>query len=175
MISLPAPHAAFDAKKARILSQLSIPDADYTDASPKGSVDEGIRDLIDEINAADGLATTSSCAGRVSVFVEGSRSPRTMIAADEADESDRPKPASAVGGKGGGGAWLFVSHDPVDEGVLTSDGGVAALFGLEDSGVEGGGPGELGGGGEELRLVHFKFEPMVSTPPECCLSACTGG
>lgn len=166
MISLPAPHAAFEAKKARILSQLSIPDADYTDASPKGSVDEGIRDLIDEINAADGLATTSSCAGRVSVFVEGSRSPRTTTAAvdDATDEGDRPKPASAVGGKGGGGAWLFVSHDPIDEDVLDSDGGAAALFGLEDGGVEGGSLGDLGGRGEELRLVHFKFEPMVSRP-----------
>lgn len=36
-------------------------------------MDAGIRDLIDEINAVDGLVTTSSCAGRISVFLEGQR------------------------------------------------------------------------------------------------------
>ena len=70
MQGLPPPAGLFAAKKAKILSQLSVPDAEYSDASPKGSVDDGIRDLIDEINALDGLVTTSSCAGRVSVFVK---------------------------------------------------------------------------------------------------------
>lgn len=63
----------FVARKSKILSDLSVPDAEYTDLSPKGSVDEGIRDLIRDINALDGLVTTSSCAGRVSIFVEGSK------------------------------------------------------------------------------------------------------
>lgn len=63
----------FVARKRKILSDLSVPDAEYTDLSPKGSVDEGIRDLIRDINALDGLVTTSSCAGRVSIFVEGSK------------------------------------------------------------------------------------------------------
>lgn len=63
----------FVARKSKILSDLSVPDAEYTDLSPKGSVDEGIRDLIRGINALDGLVTTSSCAGRVSIFVEGSK------------------------------------------------------------------------------------------------------
>ncbi|OIW30915.1 DUF207 domain-containing protein [Coniochaeta ligniaria NRRL 30616] len=165
MKPLPKPHAAFEAKKAKILSQLSIPDADYTDASPKGSVDEGIRDLIGEINAREGLVTTSSCAGRVSVFVEGSKSSNSSAAADDNDvEGERPKPASAVGGKGGGGAWLFVSHDPVGEGVLQGEGGVAALFGLEgrdDGDGVGGSVGEPVGGSEASRLIHFKFEPMI--------------
>jgi tRNA wybutosine-synthesizing protein 3 len=63
----------FVVRKSKILSDLSVPDAEYTDLSPKGSVDEGIRDLIRDINALDGLVTTSSCAGRVSIFVEGSK------------------------------------------------------------------------------------------------------
>jgi tRNA wybutosine-synthesizing protein 3 len=65
--------SGFVARKRKILSDLSVPDAEYTDLSPKGSVDEGIRDLIRDINALDGLVTTSSCAGRVSIFVEGSK------------------------------------------------------------------------------------------------------
>ncbi|KAK2067463.1 hypothetical protein P8C59_001202 [Phyllachora maydis] len=45
---------------------MAVPSAmDYTDASPKGSIDAGIRDLIDGINDKyDGLVTTSSCGGR---------------------------------------------------------------------------------------------------------------
>lgn len=153
MLVLPKPHAAFEIKKAKILSQLAKPDAEYTDASPKGSVDEGIRDLIDEINTRDGLVTTSSCAGRVSVFVEGTKTSKNTGA--EA-EDDKPKPASAVGGKGGGGAWLYVSHDPVTEDALGLAGGEASLFGLDGS-VEG-----MGAEAEVERLIHFKFEPMVS-------------
>jgi len=167
MHPLPPPHAAFLAKKSRILSQLSVPDAEYTDASPKGSVDEGIRHLIDEINGRDGLVTTSSCAGRVSVFVEGSKKgdggQRVVEGGDaEAGNRGEEKPASAVGGKGGGGTWLFVSHEKVDEGVLRGDGGgVAGLLGLDGfRGGDGDGVREVMGGGNR-RLVHFKFEPMV--------------
>lgn len=156
-MKLPPPHPSFEAKKCKILSQLAIPDAEYADASPKGSVDEGIRDLIAEINSRDGLVTTSSCAGRVSVFVEGSKTSKWA----PGGEDDKPRPASAVGGKGGGGTWLFVSHDPVDETVLQDDGAVAALFGFDGAGCEeGGGVGEVVSVGES-RLIHFKFEPMV--------------
>lgn len=77
----------FVVRKSKILSDLSVPDAEYTDLSPKGSVDEGIRDLIRDINALDGLVTTSSCAGRVSIFVEGrketNKKRKTDTAADE--------------------------------------------------------------------------------------------
>ncbi|KAK3331036.1 methyltransferase TYW3-domain-containing protein [Apodospora peruviana] len=67
----------FSQKKIKILSQLSVPDTEYADASPKGSVDSGIRDLIDEINALEGIVTTSSCAGRVSVYLEGHKKATT--------------------------------------------------------------------------------------------------
>jgi tRNA wybutosine-synthesizing protein 3 len=64
---------SFLSRKRKILADLSVPDTHYTDLSPKGSVDEGIRELIRDVNALEGLVTTSSCAGRVSVFVEGSK------------------------------------------------------------------------------------------------------
>lgn len=50
----------FESRKRKILADLSVPDTEYTDLSPKGSVDEGIRDLIRDINALPGLVTTSS-------------------------------------------------------------------------------------------------------------------
>lgn len=69
----PSIPTSFVTKKARILSLLTQSEDEYTDNSPKGTVDSQIRDLIDEINAHDGLVTTSSCAGRAAVFVEGPR------------------------------------------------------------------------------------------------------
>ena len=139
---------AFTERKKKILDQLAIPDTEYTDASPKGSVDEGIRDLIDEINQQSGFVTTSSCAGRVSVFLEGRR------VADAKNEDER---VAGVGGKGAGGAWLFVSHDPVpDKGNRVTD--WSSLFGLEDSATTHDGAAAA----KERRLIHFKFEAMVS-------------
>lgn len=144
MQSLPAPTPPFSEKKAKILAQLAVPTTSYTDASPKGSVDKAIRDLIDEINEAPGVVTTSSCAGRVSVFLEGRR---TTDGIDDVGE------VAAVGGKGAGGTWLFVSHDPVPEGDE------AWMKALEMDVDE---ARHTVPGGKEQRLIHFKFEPMVS-------------
>lgn len=220
----PAPiPPSFARRKEAILAQLAVPEDEYTDLSPKGTVDAGIRGLIDEINGLDGLVTTSSCAGRVSVFLEGRRAgrggpaavdegslllPGHHLAVEEGEGGGgvegqgRPQrgadgqgeaggaagsaasagatpvggssgrdelPASAstdtvagVGGKGGGGRWLFVSHEPVESrGKLDSEPNiVAALLGMEEpifDGREGSSAEEMG----ESRLIHFKFEPMV--------------
>ncbi|KAK0656496.1 methyltransferase TYW3-domain-containing protein [Cercophora newfieldiana] len=134
----PPPSETFTRRKTTILDQLSVPDSEYTDASPKGSVDAGIRTLIDEINGHDGLVTTSSCAGRVSVYLEGKKKiSGSGEALDDAASREVAVQGSVVGGKGGG-EWLFVSHDPV--GRVESESGMA----------EG-----------EARLIHFKFEPMI--------------
>ncbi|KAI5917538.1 methyltransferase TYW3-domain-containing protein [Camillea tinctor] len=177
MKGLPQPPPQFVQKKARILEQLGVPGAEYTDASPKGSLDAGIRDLIDEINGLDGFVTTSSCAGRISIFVEGRKA--SIATADDGDarndddngaeggtggagasERDVGLPTeklAGVGGKGGGGTWLFVSHDPV---VLeNADAGLESLLGLSN-GHEATGQ-EDSRGGAAPRLVHFKFEPMI--------------
>lgn len=159
---LPAPPPAFTQRKQQILTALSVPLDEYTDASPKGSIDAGIRELIDEINALDGFVTTSSCAGRVSVFVEGVKSEASEPIVDGGGdelggEAAKPATIAAAGGKGGGGNWLFVSHDPV---VVDGDVGIVKTFGLDGKGSQ-----ELAQ--EETpsaaRLIHFKFEPMVSS------------
>ena len=84
--------------------------------------------------------------------------------------------SSTAGGKGGG-EWLFVSHDPLPtsgEGRGGGDGDEekswGGLFGLGNERC-GGAAGEVvrrgGRDGESgvasQRLIHFKFEPMVST------------
>ncbi|KAG5952162.1 hypothetical protein E4U58_000910 [Claviceps cyperi] len=153
--SFPNPPPGFEAKKARILHDLAVPEAEYTDASPKGTIDTGIRNLIDEINDAEGFVTTSSCAGRVSVFLEGRK-----VAADVHGEahagasSGSASQVAGVGGKGAGGTWLFVSHDVV-EGQNWADG--LALRGNAE-GEETETEEETG---EGRRLIHFKFEPMI--------------
>jgi len=114
---------AFTARKNKIVEALAVPDEDYTDLSPKGSVDEGIKALISQINGLDGLVTTSSCGGRISVFLEGSKSDASPSSSPDLDTElhasaaaaipGSTKPSTVPGGKGKGGRWLFVSHDPV--------------------------------------------------------------
>ncbi len=76
----------FDRQKATYLKKLS---SDAKDRSKKGDVDVQILPLLDAINGHPDYYTTSSCAGRIDLFVE---------------------PAS---GKKHEGEWLFVSHDAV--------------------------------------------------------------
>ena len=144
---LPAIPLSFATKKANILDSLASPS--YTDASPKGSVDTGIKELIDKINRLDGIVTTSSCAGRISVFLEGAE--------------DVPTSNGVGGGQGrkvspggkGGGQWLFVSHDPLDfrqeEGTQT----LTSRFGLspyiESAAVP----------SANARVVRFQYEPLI--------------
>lgn len=182
-----ATSSIFSQKKAKILGLLAVPETEYSDLSPKGSVDAGIRDLIDEINALDGVVTTSSCAGRVSVYLEGHKAlkkgqksqPSHSVSSSNStpngdenvdDIANERNPSSSAGGKGGG-QWLFVSHDPLPESpsMVTSEGvdgkneSWSTVFGLEESSNS-----EKEGGtqkkevGSQPRLIHFKFEPMVS-------------
>ncbi|KAM0521729.1 hypothetical protein ACHAPE_002289 [Trichoderma viride] len=159
MHSLVAPSAAFCEKKAKILQQLAVPDAEYSDASPKGTVDEGIRYLIDEINTVEGYVTTSSCAGRASVFLEGRKS---KTGDGEHGESEQ---VARVGGKGAGGTWLYVSHD------LKTDGGEGYLDWMRELRLPDAAEGlEIyHDAGDERRLIHFKFEPMLLL--RCALQA----
>ena len=171
------PPPSFILKKSRILQQLSVPLSEYDDLSPKGSVDVGIRELIDEINGLEGCVTTSSCAGRISVFLEGRRKAEKDEGAmageggnEGAEESASERTAAGVGGKGGGGRWLFVSHDPVEmiEGASCAGGGKRSWVELMGMQRLEGGEEEVRGVMEravgERRLVHFKFEPMVCCP-----------
>ncbi|KAJ9635373.1 hypothetical protein H2199_008376 [Coniosporium tulheliwenetii] len=57
--------SSFLAKKRKIIQQLSVADEEYNDLSPKGSIDEGIRTLIDELNSIDGLILHLACASLI--------------------------------------------------------------------------------------------------------------
>ena len=146
----------FASRKHNILQALSVPDKDYKDLSPKGSVDEGIKELITSINAIDGLVTTSSCAGRVSVFLEGKKiHPNTPTIEQSQVEGH------AARSKGLGGSWLFISHDPISislpdrhENISPSE-----LFHLTVP--------PLVPESSDLRLIKFQFEPMVCRHPLC--------
>ena len=152
----------FERKKSSIVAQLQVPGSQYSDLSPKGTVDEGIRPLIYNINSKEGLVTTSSCAGRVSVFLEGKRKNDSSVTEgnppNETTIRDLPKQGglAGIGGKGLGGRWLYVSHDPIS--LLPDEIGGASefteLFGLSAHGPE-------VSHSDDTRYVHFKFEPMV--------------
>lgn len=169
----------FLAKKQDILKALATPSSSYTDRSPKGSVDDGIKDLIDRINRLEGIVTTSSCAGRISVFLQGRN--KSLQSGEEEEEGDAvhdgddkregnhddggvsgltQQPTTFVpGGKGRGGRWLFVSHEPVK---MPSKQGVGEtplfrLFGLSHVPLS---SRELKT--SQMRFVRFQFEPMVS-------------
>ena len=152
-INMEAVSSIFKGKKNRILEDLSIPAKDYTDLSPKGSVDEGIRELINEINSIDGLVTTSSCAGRISVFLEGSKEELHK----EGSERLSSQPV-VPGGKGNGGRWLFVSHEPAQQ---FADGGweegsLLKLFGMTTI------QAHRKTTPRTTRFAKFQFEPMVN-------------
>ena len=156
--SIPVP-SNFTAKKDAILASLAVAEASYTDLSPKGSVDEAIRPLIERINALEGVVTTSSCAGRVSVFLEGSRHAKPKENRHDAENihGGLKEQAAVPGGKGMGGRWLFVSHSPVHfpTGVdsLASQLGMCHQQELYDyqNAIE----------VSQIRLARFQFEPMV--------------
>jgi tRNA wybutosine-synthesizing protein 3 len=135
----------FDERKARLVAEIESP---APDASPKGTIDARIMPLISLLNSHADVVTTSSCSGRVSVFLEGGDA------------------ASRVSGKGEGGRWLYVSHDPLD------------IAGRSDSELADMMVGTVGSWNGSLvptagsRFVHFKFETMVSfrNTPSCSAS-----
>lgn len=144
--------ARFSAKKQDILKKLSRPDEDYEDASPKGSVDEAIRDLIDLINDTAGFVTTSSCSGRIAVYLEGP--PRTPV--DGLNASDSSKAMVARAGGKGGGRWLFSSHEKLDIDHQQAEGEVFQRLGFQPN-MDISYPQTA----ERCQCVHFKFEPMI--------------
>ena len=151
---------SFTIKKNNILQHLSTPDDEYSDLSPKGSVDIGIRDLINIINGIDGLVTTSSCAGRISVFLEGAKTENPHNG-----QQNESMQAAVPGGKGRGGRWLFVSHDPVDNPKSSTSETYPTmnLFGMPKHGTL-----PLNLKPETTRFVKFQFEPMVILKSHQC-------
>ncbi|KAL4917769.1 methyltransferase TYW3-domain-containing protein [Aspergillus aurantiobrunneus] len=146
----------FVSRKSKILADLSTPEEEYSDLSPKGSVDEGIRDLIQDLNTMPGLVTTSSCAGRISVFLEGRRASNASGEISKANEERKFVPS---GGKGAG-RWLYVSHEPlvIDRGTGNKETkSLHEMFGM----VPGDGRPPGVDEGQAPRLVRFHFDPMI--------------
>ncbi|KAF2116579.1 methyltransferase TYW3-domain-containing protein [Lophiotrema nucula] len=142
----------FESKKRKILEQLNTAASDYHDLSPKGSVDELIMPLIDAINRTDGLVTTSSCSGRMSVFLEGKKRGTGNHEQLYGSEDARAGP----GGKGGG-SWLYISHDPYKAALECSpDSQYMPMFGLQSRSSTLPKPPD-----PNTRYIHLKFEPMI--------------
>lgn len=139
----------FAAQKTRLLQRLTAPHAANTGHSSKDSVDIGIRSLVDEINKIDTLATTSSCAGRVVVYLEGSGSSSSPSHLDD----DMGISGLAIATEGFHDQSLFVSHDPLP---LSGKRPVAPMLGLSDH-TNLGVPSSI----EGVRWVRCKFEPLV--------------
>ncbi|KAL8821847.1 MAG: hypothetical protein Q9191_007232 [Dirinaria sp. TL-2023a] len=168
---MPPIPSSFAKKKATVLAALATPEESYSDLSPKGSIDTRIKGLIDRINRIEGAVTTSSCAGRISVFLEGRKAKgkhSNSIAEEEGGEHKGPVPDdntenksgenSVPGGKGLGGRWLFVSHDPVKIPIAQQphDSPISKLFGLASNHRNTASLPD-----SEARFVKFQFEPMI--------------
>lgn len=82
---------SFTQKKQSILKEISANGPENLDASPKGTIDEHCIPIINLINSHRDMVTTSSCSGRVSVYLEGTQSKLVL--------------------KGNEGKWIFVTHD----------------------------------------------------------------
>lgn len=160
MRPLPPVPPSFTARKQAILAALSTPDSDYTDLSPKGSVDVAIKPLIDRLNTLDGIVTTSSCAGRVSVFLEGRKDragPFGRVTDGDRGIARETEQTAVPGGKGNGGGWLYVSHEPVtfSKQRYENEETMTKLLGLiEQKGVS---SIDLGA----TRFARFQFEPFI--------------
>lgn len=97
------------------------------DKSPKGSVDEAIRSLVDLINAHPSYATLSSCSGRISLFDPNHGgdldNKNNMFKSEKAlDGNDDSKDSKEVDtdlntGKGYG-SWLITSHATISPNYL---------------------------------------------------------
>jgi tRNA wybutosine-synthesizing protein 3 len=126
---------AFDQKKRLIVQELAETLSAVPDASPKGSIDELCVPIIHLINSHSDMVTTSSCSGRVSVFLEGEK----QIGEHE----------YKIGGKGDGGRWLFVTHD---SGNLDN-----WYKGIDFHYVQ----AQPDTSNENTRYILFKFEPLI--------------
>ncbi|KAL8103966.1 hypothetical protein AgCh_028255 [Apium graveolens] len=85
----------FDQRKASTLSVINTPPQNYSDKSPKGSLDVPILPLLNLLNSLSCYYTTSSCSGRISIL-------------------STPISTSSPNKKAKGGKWVLISHDPVD-------------------------------------------------------------
>lgn len=135
----------FELRKEVVLKALK---SEEKDKSRKGGVDAPIADLIGCINSHPSFFTTSSCSGRVSIFLER---PAALLnsdpyhAAAEGAQNDSGSAGGAAKTKAKqGGRWMYVTHEPAkaDDVVET----VRRLYEEET---------------EPDGLLMFRFEPFI--------------
>jgi tRNA wybutosine-synthesizing protein 3 len=149
----------FTQKKRFILEQIGSPDG--TDLSPKGSIDEPLLDLIGLINTHPDMVTTSSCSGRLSVFLEGSKHHLGGgVAMGSSSNDGQQQQVQKVGGKGLGGKWLYISHEP--ETINSKEWWQTVKETNEHDEDQ-----EISKEDLENRYVLYKFEAMVSSVLLC--------
>ena len=136
----------FDQKKEHLLKEIVFNSESNPDASPKGTIDALCLPLIFLINSHKNMVTTSSCSGRVSVFVEGSK--ELGIEQKNAEGEKIMK----IGAKGDGGRWLFVSHEKGD---------IQGWWTHKDIALKFEAPPKNGDYSVETRYVLFKYEPLI--------------
>ncbi|KAK9477407.1 tRNA wybutosine-synthesizing protein [Lipomyces japonicus] len=155
--------SSFVERKRQILADLASPGPDL---SPKGRPDDQILPVLELINSHEQLVTTSSCAGRVAVYVESKHDAGGSVPANDqldivgSSSSSNNVSNNNVGGKGDGGRWLFVSHDEVRRHIDINDvdklvfGNVPVHRMVQDN-------HDIVTAESFPRFVHFKFEPMI--------------
>jgi tRNA wybutosine-synthesizing protein 3 len=131
--------ALFDQRKKKILENL---DSHEPDLSPKGSPDAQILDLLELINSHEDYVTTSSCSGRVAVFVDGAKTIK--------EEK---------------GHWLMTSHTPFDI-IRIRDMSTECLYKI----VFGDHIIAMDVKSRNGRIVTLKFEPLVRSLYESLLT-----
>lgn len=133
------------------------------DKSPKGSVDEPIRPLVDLINRHPSFSTLSSCSGRISLFQpwkgpqnEEEPAEEQVIGAEgaEVDPISHKTTGTPYSGKGKGG-WLLVSHEIIDKSQLLTIFQQANGSDKDQHTITGKSTNE------EDRALMFKVEPML--------------
>lgn len=121
---------------------------DFTDKSPKGSVDHPIQSLVDLINHHSAVSTLSSCSGRISLFDPNGE-----------DSTDTTATAAFTDGSGKGrGKWRIVSHDLIDNPQEVVD---AVLLPSPDSKKNGDSNGVLLVPSDAAEPWTLKLEPML--------------
>lgn len=139
----------FDQKKQHILNEIGLNSENNPDASPKGTIDDLCIPLITLINSHKDMVTTSSCSGRLSVFLEGNKlKTNEEITSSKENEIEQYK----IGAKGDGGHWLFVSHDK-DE--------IKGWWKKEYINVHSNSEININDYDTSTRYVLFKYEPLI--------------
>ncbi|ODV60938.1 tRNA methyltransferase TYW3 [Ascoidea rubescens DSM 1968] len=154
---------SFDQKKKSILEEIATNSDQLPDASPKGTIDELCIPIIQLINTHKDLVTTSSCSGRVSVFLEGSKIKNLKFTENNHQDNDKlildiETPDSnniKIGGKGEGGKWLFVTHDKAELKNWYKDLNFKFLNDNNNNNEE------IINDSLVKRYILFKFEPLI--------------